>query len=88
MEHRTERTERTIDQQGRITLPYKLMQRLGWGSGDELAFHGAKSTIILSMSKWHEGPRCVICNNLEQKISINGVDICGNCLQEIMMAGA
>ena len=81
---------KTIDEQGRVFLPRKLMQRLGWGSGDELVFSDTTRTIVLSMSKRHTGPRCVVCNKLEQnvEICIGGSDICSGCLQAIVKTAA
>ena len=72
-----------IGEQGRVILPHGIMQRLGWSIGDKLSFNRTKSSVTLSMSKRHDGPRCVLCNKLEQEISINDRDICGSCLQEI-----
>ena len=79
---------RTIDEQGRILLPSKIMRLLGWGAGDEIAFSNTNRAIVLSMRKRHEGPRCFICSKLEQKVHINDTDICGNCLQAIVAADA
>ena len=80
--------EKTIDELGRVVLPKALRQRLGWGAGDLLAFNCTKNSIIISVSKRHEGPRCIFCNRLEQKICVNGSDICNTCLQEIIAASA
>ena len=81
-------TTRTIDEQGRVTLSRKLLQRMGWGAGDELAYNNTNRAVILSMQKRYEGPRCGICYRLEQHVSVGGVDICGTCLQEIVAADA
>ena len=81
-------TNRTIDQQCRIALPYKLLQKFGWGTGDELSVCTSKGALVLSIARRYEGPRCVICNKLEQKVCIGGADICGSCVQEILTASA
>ena len=83
MEQTEQNTSRTIDDQNRVTLPSNLLQKLGWSTGDKLAFNRTRSSVVLSMSKRHDGPRCVLCNKLEQEICINGRDICGSCLQLI-----
>ena len=82
----TEQNTRTIDDQNRVTLPSNLLQKLGWSVGDKLAFNRTRSSIVLSMSKRHDGPRCALCNKLEQEICIGGNDICGSCLQAIKEA--
>ena len=83
-------TVKTIDELGRVILPGKLMQKLGWGQGDELTFSNTSRAIVLSLSRRHEGPRCVICKKLEQevKLRVNGSDICSGCMQIIVDAGS
>ena len=83
MEQTEQDTSRTIDELGRVILPNNLLQKLGWSTGDKLAFNRTRSSVVLSMSKRHDGPRCALCNKLEQEICISGKDICGSCLQAI-----
>ena len=77
-------TIRTIDELGRVILPGHLLQKLGWATGDKLRYTRTRNSLILSMAQQHEGPRCVMCNRLEREVCINGNDICGSCLQEII----
>ena len=84
------RNARTIDEQGRVFIPRRLMHQLGWGSGDELAFGKTSRAIVMHLIKPHNRPRCIICTKLEHEVEmyIHGAAVCSGCLQAIVQTNA
>ena len=76
---------RKIDELGRIVLPTELMKMMGWDKRDSLllTFDKENGEATLKISEKYPGPKCVFCGASESKLSKNGKDICGDCIDGI-----
>ena len=75
---------RKIDELGRIVLPSEIRSKYGWGSGDSLSLYKADDeTLVLKLDRKHPGHRCVFCGTSEVARTINGNDICADCIEVI-----
>ena len=78
-------TVRKIDELGRIVLPITVRKELGWDVRDSLLItHNAEEgTATLRLHEKAGELRCSICKANEPKVNLNGVGICGDCLERI-----
>ena len=70
---------RKVDELGRIVLPIELRRTLNIEIKDSLEIYVDNEFILL---KKYE-PACVFCGNAEGVITINGKNICKNCIEEL-----
>ena len=75
-----------IDGLGRILLPREVREGLGWETGDILGMRKEDSKLILQLAEKRADPLCAYCGKPERVVSVNGKDICGNCLERIAEA--
>ena len=73
---------KTIDDLGRINLPVALRQKLNWGIGDEIELCHENETLVLKLSKRHEGINCAVCNKPTRKLVISGSNLCSDCTED------
>jgi transcriptional pleiotropic regulator of transition state genes len=79
---------RTIDELGRVVLPVELRKKLGWNEKDEISVYHEKGSdsVTLKRTRIYE-TRCVFCGKPEKSITINGSDVCPECLRQIYIEG-
>lgn len=70
---------RKVDELGRIVIPIELRRTLNIEIKDPVEIFVDGEFIVL---KKYE-PACVFCGNAKDVVSINGKNICKNCLDEI-----
>ena len=71
---------RRLDNLGRITLPKEMRDNLGWNIKDVIEIKQDGKEIILRKAA-NNG--CIIYGGNEYLKTINGADICYNCVQKI-----
>jgi len=79
--------KRTICKHG-IYLSTEVTDMLGWNIGDEITVNNIDGNLVIKLSKRYNGPRCVICNKPEQKVVVNGREICDDCVRAIKSANS
>lgn len=70
---------RKVDELGRIVIPIELRRTLNIEIKDPVEIFVDGEFICL---KKYE-PACVFCGNAKDVVSVNGKNICKNCLEEI-----
>ena len=77
---------RVIDELGRIVLPIEVRKECGWEVKDTLyVSYSDNNTVVLQLAEKFSGPRCVFCGTDETAKSVRGKDICGRCLESIVI---
>lgn len=80
--------EVVIDELRRIQLPKETREFLGWEERDELmvSANGEDQIIRLAMGIKY-APACVFCSDPNVIITVNGGDICKDCVNLIQQSG-
>ena len=73
-----------IDALGRMLIPKKLREKLGWEIGDSLALWHGSSRLTVCLQAKNPPPECICCKSPEREIRINGKDICASCLEKAL----
>jgi len=73
---------RTLDSQGRISLPKELRQALCLDYGDSVSFAYFDGTVTMHLKEKCPSPECYVCKSPEREIRVGGKDICPSCLEK------
>lgn len=71
---------RKIDELGRIVIPKETRELLVIDEGDSLAIFRDEKEIILKKYS----PGCTFCGNMASLIKFKGLDICGECRNDLI----
>ncbi len=70
---------RKVDELGRIVLPIELRRTLDIEIKDPIEIFVDEDYILL---KKYE-PACVFCGNAKDIVSVNGKNVCRNCIEDM-----
>lgn len=70
---------RRVDQLGRIVLPKELKENLEIDKKDPLEIYVDEETVILMKYQ----PGCTLGGGLEDLVTMNEKNVCGNCIDEL-----
>jgi transcriptional pleiotropic regulator of transition state genes len=73
---------RKVDELGRLCLPKETRTVMGINEGDPLEIYVDGEKIILKKYT----PGCHCCGNMENLIEVQGIPLCGGCIEQYKSA--